>query len=248
MYHSANINGINTYDDWHIIPTSPLRVSMPPVREQYIELIGANGDFDLSESLTGYPLYQNRTGSWEFLVLNSYNGVSNFDPSKLYSEIAYMVHGRKSKIVFEDDPEYYYSGRLSLGDWSSDPNNSTITINYNLDPYKYELQDAATKYEDVFKFYSISGNNIEIPINFADYVDRMPVHPEIIIRSDGSSTFSTKFTNEELNIVDRVNNELISGINEVPRYTITNFSGSNNCTLKVSGNGEIKVNFRNGRL
>lgn len=248
MYHSVNINGVNTYDDWHLIPTSPLMVSMPPIREQYLDLVGSNGYFDLTESLTGYPLYQNRTGSWEFLVLNAYNGVTNFNPSVLYSEIAYMIHGRQSKIVFEDDPEYYYSGRLSLGDWSSDPNNSKITIDYNLDPYKYDLQDIATKNENVFKFYPVNGENIEIPVNFADYVDRMPVHPEITIRSDGSSTFSTKFTNAELGMIDRVHNELLSGINEVPRYTITNFSGSNQCIIKASGNGEIKINFRNGRL
>lgn len=248
MYHSLTINGINTFDNWHLVPANRPVVAMPPVREQILELPGSNGNLDLTDSLTGYPLYGDRTGSWEFIVLNQFNGVENYDWSELYSQIAYAIHGVKSVVVLEDDPDYFYIGRLKLDSWTTEENNSKITISYVLEPYKYEIEDIATKYEDVFKFYSIdSSNNFEIPINLSDYVDRMPVHPEIIINSDGSSPVTANFVNKELNM-SRQFTELIPGVNPIPRFTITNFSGNNECKIYIIGKANVKINFRNGRL
>ena len=58
----------DTYETWHLIPTSRPVINPPEVKTKYVEIPGANGKLDLTESLTGYPLYDSRTGSIEYRV------------------------------------------------------------------------------------------------------------------------------------------------------------------------------------
>ena len=64
---------------------------------------------------------------------------NNYDWVHKYSDIMDYLHGRRMKIVLEDDPSYYYQGRLSVNEWKSEKDWSKITFDYNVDPYKYEI-------------------------------------------------------------------------------------------------------------
>ena len=134
MYHSVTFGDKNTYDDWHIVPSSRPLFSMPSVKEKYIDLPGSDGSIDLSEAITGYPVYANRTGSMEFIVLNGYG--QWYDR---YSEIADYLHGKYMLAFLEDDPNWYYIGRFSLNEWRSEKDWSRIVINYNVEPYKWSF-------------------------------------------------------------------------------------------------------------
>ena len=72
MYHSITFGDRNTWDDWHLIPSTRPLFNPPDAKTHYVDIPGANGQLDLIESLTGYPLYENRTGSIEFYVANGY--------------------------------------------------------------------------------------------------------------------------------------------------------------------------------
>ena len=133
MYHSIIIGDINTWDDWHLFPTSRPVVNPPEVKTEYVEIPGADGALDYTEVLSGVK-FKNRTGSWEFGVMNDYQ-----DWNVLYQKILSYIHGRKLRVVLEDDPLYYYNGRLSLNSWTSSEQFSTITIDYVLEPYKYPI-------------------------------------------------------------------------------------------------------------
>lgn len=134
QYHSINIGEKNTWDDWHLVPTSRPLVAAPQVKTSFIDLPGADGSLDMTNVLAGRPTYQRRSGSWEFLVMNDY-----FDWAVLYSEIMVYLQGKEFNVILDDDPGYYYTGRLAVNQWRSDPNWSKIVINYNFDPYKREL-------------------------------------------------------------------------------------------------------------
>lgn len=137
MYHSITIGDKNTYDDWHLVSTSRPLLSPPSVKTNYMEIPGRDGVLDLTDSLIGRPTYSNRTGSWDFVVLNEY--ASGEDWTTLYNEIMEYLHGQNYKIILEDDPSYYYYGRLSVNQWRSSKTWSRISINYNVGPYKYDL-------------------------------------------------------------------------------------------------------------
>ena len=72
MYHSITYGEKNTWDDWHLLPSTRPLFNPPPTKTKQVDIPGANGAIDLSESLTGYPVYENRTGSTEFYVANGY--------------------------------------------------------------------------------------------------------------------------------------------------------------------------------
>lgn len=137
--HSLIIGEKNTWTDWHLIPAKRPSVSMPQIRTKFIEIPGAFGTLDLTELLTGCPVYGDRTGSWEFIMDPDREDMTSW--ANLYQTIAMYVHGRRRRVVFTDDPEYYYEGRLAVAGLEPEEGYTTLTINYELDPYKLPVHD-----------------------------------------------------------------------------------------------------------
>lgn len=156
MYHSLDFEMIppkggthmrfNTYEDLFLVPTSRPVINPPTVKTKQIEVPGANGVIDLTESLTPYPVYNNRQGSIEFAVLNEkkLSGGKEMQWQTLYSKILNMIHGHKAKVILEDDPGWYYEGRWSVGNWTSNNDGtwSNVTLDYDLHPYKLSVYDS----------------------------------------------------------------------------------------------------------
>lgn len=144
-YHSITIGDKNTWDDWHLVPTSRPKFNMPPLKTNYIDVPGADGLLDLSTALAGRPTYGNRQGSFEFLVLNEkLDGTSSYGYwADRYSEIATYLRGREFRAVLDDDTAYYYEGRFSVNEWKSEAHFSKIVIDYNVGPYKKTSLSAA---------------------------------------------------------------------------------------------------------
>lgn len=156
MYHSLNFEMLppkigramkfNTYKDLFLVPTSRPVINPPTVKTKQIEVPGANGIIDLTESLTPYPVYNNRQGSIEFAVLNEkkLSGGKEMQWQTLYSKILNMIHGRRAKVILEDDPGWYYEGRWAVNNWTSNADGtwSNITLDYDLYPYKLSVYDS----------------------------------------------------------------------------------------------------------
>ena len=134
MYHSISFGDKNTWDDWRLVPSSRPVFNPPAQKVKTLDIPGGDGLIDLSTALTGYPVYQNRTGSFEFIVMN------DFKPwQKAYSDIMDYLHGRTMRAILEDDPEYFYEGRFTVNSWKSEKDWSKITIDYSVGPYKWSL-------------------------------------------------------------------------------------------------------------
>lgn len=135
MYHSITIGNKNTWTDWFLIPTSRPIVTLPQVKIKHIEIPGVDGELDVSALLTGRAMYGNRQGSWEFLITKYQT-----DWVTTYSTIANYLHGQWLRATLEDDPLYFYEGRFSI-QMSPGPSFSSLTINYNVGPYKRLLSN-----------------------------------------------------------------------------------------------------------
>ena len=68
MYHSITIGDKNTWDDWKMIPVSRPVVAPPVEKVLSVNVPGRDGTTYLSKSLTGYPVFKAREGSWEFYL------------------------------------------------------------------------------------------------------------------------------------------------------------------------------------
>ena len=144
MYHSITFidvddatKRVNTWEDWHLVPSSRPVIVPPKVQTKYVDIPGADGSLDLTDYLAGRPTFANREGTIEFTVLNNYNIERyKYNWSRLYSDIMDYLHGKRKLMILEDNPHYYYKGRFSVDSWATDQHNSKITIGYNLWPYK----------------------------------------------------------------------------------------------------------------
>ena len=124
----------NTWDDWHLIPSSRPVVAPPALNEKFIEIPGLDGSFDATDFLTGYPTFKDRTGSIKFYVANDY-----WNWEVAYTTIMSFLHGQRMYMMLEDDPSYFYEGRFSIDEWASEESNSTISIKYRVHPYKRSI-------------------------------------------------------------------------------------------------------------
>lgn len=159
MYHSITFGdgtlnqdgkfvGKNTWEDWHLIPSSRPTIAQAGVSTTFVDIPGRrDGPIDLSEYLTGGIVYGQRSGSFEFIVDNDHEYWIT-----IQMKIAQYLHGKRMRMVLEDDPEYYYEGRFTLNDWKSESWNSKITINYVVGPYKYRIKDDLPWLWDTFNF------------------------------------------------------------------------------------------------
>ena len=154
--HTINFDGVNigagytrhTYLDWFLVPTERPSIEKAPVKEHFIDIPGSNGGLDLTESLTGYPLYDFIEGDFEFNILNDrvlpiLN--DNCEVTKetyiswevLNRDIRNFLNGKKLYMMLEDDPSWYYYGRFTVEKYdSSESSNSKIKINYKVYPFK----------------------------------------------------------------------------------------------------------------
>ncbi len=238
MYYSVNFGDKNTYDDWHLVPDSRPVVMPPEPKTTMIEVPGANGSIDLSESLVGYPVYQNRKGSMTFIVLNGYE-----DWTSIYSKIANYLHGRRLRMSLEDDPDWFYEGRFNFKEWVSNNDGtwSNVEIEYEVDPYKY--------YKNLSTYIlTLSGGNGTINLNTDDKIGRVPVVPDIKITNVGGSGLTLTLTNAELGISNLSRTFSSNKTYKVHEFVVSAMNPANVCQFAVSGTGTVEVSFRKGEL
>lgn len=144
-FHSVSFGGTsgdftevrNTYSTWHLVPDSVPIVELPEQKKQTVDIPGSNGVLDLSMSLTKFPLFNRRSGSMTFIFVPWFGDKTS---QEVRDDLFYYLHGKKRRMVLEDDPDYYYIGYFSVK-WTnnSDSSPSTVEISYDLEPYKYSV-------------------------------------------------------------------------------------------------------------
>ena len=237
MYHSITFGEKNTWDDWHLIPSSRPIFNPPKPKTNYVDIPGANGHLDLSEVVSGEVVYEARTGSLEFIVDNGHK-----EWHDLYSEIMNYLHGKTMRAVLEDDPTFYYEGRFSVNQWKSEPHNSKITIDYTVNPYKLEQNSSLYDWEwDTFNFEtgfirSYKDLSVNGTLNLTIPGTRMSVTPLFIVSSTDGTGLKVNYQGEEYNLPD----------GETRVINIRICSGDN--LLTFTGNGTLSIDYRGGSL
>lgn len=245
MYHSIKIDGIDCYSEWGLIPDGRVHVVPPSVKTKVVEIPGSNGTIDLTTSLTGYPLYGNREGSFNFFITRK---GQNYNWVTLNDKLLKVIHGRKIKVILEDDPEYYYVGRCTLGEWTEGRPYDTISLNYVFEPYKWNLMNNIEQFPDVEWTKTINSGTEDGYSDLANYLNDAPISPIIKIENTGGDigTVGFSFKNEELGI--DVDTRLPVGVQKCPLFTMTNMSGENVISLVAKDPCRLTLSYRNGKL
>lgn len=228
----------HSFRDWGLILKSRPEISSPEPKYVYVDIPEADGQIDLTESLTGNVAYNNRTVKCEFNVIDARNRWDN-----IYSEILDYLHGQKMKFIKDEDSSYYYIGRFQVDEWKSDKRTSTIIISGNVEPYKLEMFSSLENWEwDSFNFETgvireWSGLIVDGTLLIEVVGSRKPVVPTFTVKSDDGSGIDVKWKGTTYSLSD--------GTSKVANIT---FHGTTKETLTITGNGTITIDYRGGRL
>ena len=159
----------HSWNDFQLILAAKT-IGTPSPKTETIDIPGGDGVLDLTEFF-GETKYENRTLTFEFSSV-----VIPSDFMSLFSMVQNALHGRKMKITLDDDPGWYYIGRISVSEWKADRNIGKLTIDCDCEPYKYQISPTViTK--------AISGTSI---INLPN--SRKRVVPEVKVTSGSGLT------------------------------------------------------------
>lgn len=217
MARGTDFGGIHSYHDLHLIQAS---VSVQPAEPKFnfIDIPGADGSKDFSESPAGRVLYNTREITWTFKLYPGEDWVTK------YSEVSNAINGRACHIVLDEDPDYYYVGRVAVTQHVAESILHTITVVATCQPYK--LQQSETR---VAADLTTTNRTMSL-VN-----DRMPVAPMITVTAATTLTWKggtyslTAGTHKVLDIM------LAEGVNTLQAKT-------------VSGTGTITITYRKGAL
>ena len=204
----------NTFRDWHIVPLGRPTISPPQQKLSVIDIPGANGVMDLSNSLTKYPVFGNRTGNMTFAV-----DYDKTDWLTAYTKILKFLQGVDVRFILEDDPLFFYEGRVYVEDFNSrnDGTWSELTLGYDLQPYRRSIYTSLDDnwLWDPFNFetdviQSSVFNAIEVTdssstpwenvqeYDFTGLVDSMPVIPNITVDTSNGQPMLARVMNTDL--------------------------------------------------
>ena len=149
--HSINVTRLDTGEErnfakhWNMFPATELSFQPPEPKYVYEETGGVDGSLDETENAADRVLYNNRTGSWELYITNRTGLELDISESiswaDMQSDLSNFLHGQKCKIQLEDDPNYYYIGRLKISGFDPNKHYQHVNIDYEVEPYKYELDE-----------------------------------------------------------------------------------------------------------
>lgn len=248
----------NTLKDWYLVPLSRPVINPPKQKLQTINIPGANGVLDLSNSLTHYPVFENRTGNIKFAVLNDKPG---HDWLTVYTKIMKYLQGNNVKMIMEDDPKYYYEGRVYVDEWDSknDGTWSEISLGYDLQPYRRSVKSSIGDWlwdpfnfetdmvtDTVFSAIPVD-SDVFVEHDFTGLVDMMPVIPEFTVDSANDQPIYAQLYNSDLKI-NWKDITLNPGTHTYYDCILCEVLPESEVKMRFKGHGQVTIDFRSGRL
>lgn len=208
-------NNIHSYHDLRLVLTGYPKISPAVPKRKLVEVLGMDGALDISRTLTGFMHYNRRTMQLSFAIM----APRALWPD-IHSDIMDRLHGMEMNIILDDDPEYMYTGILTVEDYDPGKVTSAVTITADIEPYKKRLKDT-------IKSFTVNGSKAAIR------VERMPTVPLITASTAMSMTF------------DGVTYSLKAGENEFPDVILRHDQEN---AFTFTGSGTVALSYREGRF
>lgn len=224
-----NINTLSMWDFFLVTKT----ITPPQPKLYKIDVPGGNGSLDLTESLFGSIAYDDRSITMKFRCIGDWR---MWDIKR--TDILAALHGRRMKIIFEDEPTYFYEGRVIVTSFRYNKDVAEMEVQADCDPFKYELSSEGSDWLwDTFDFelgvitddYTTVSGTTKVTIT----VKKKPICP----RFKADSVITLKYGGLE---------KTIPANKEITFYDIYMTEGSH--TLTFEGNGKVKIMYNNGVL
>lgn len=204
----------HTFDDWGLVLTEK-SLGLPTPKTSSVKIEGADGELDTSEVVSGEIKFSNRQLTFKLTLTDNYE-----DFNDKLTEVANYLHGKKLKIILDEDDQYYYNGRCAIDEWLTDRRIGQIAIICDCEPYKYDLNET---------IITATVNGTET-VNI--YGKRRTVSPTI--KCSGTIALS----------IDGETVDLYEGTQEI----LDCYIKEGNNTLTFIGNGDVEISYVGGEL
>ena len=195
---------LHSYRDLRLILAAK-EMGAPEVKVNKIDIPGADSALDLTDFF-GEPKYDDVKHKFTF---------SSIEPQETFltqfSEIKNAIHGKKVRIILDDDPSFFYLGRCFVSSFTNDKGIGSVSVECECEPYKYKLAKTTVS-------KAVNGTEIITLTN-----GRKRVEPTIttsaamtIAFSGGSWTTSAgTFTIPELELAEGNNDVTVTGVGNI---------------------------------
>lgn len=159
------VDGVDLSIRFQMILLDGYTLSPPEPKTYTVDIPGGDGVIDLTQSLTGDVVYNNRQQEFPFMVVNP----ESFETVK--TKVSNFLHGKAFDYQMTMDPGYTYHGRFTVNEYShalyAYPGLvGVFTIAIDAEPYKL-------KKHMVYKLNATGGQSFRLESG------RKPVHPTI---------------------------------------------------------------------
>ncbi len=140
MLYGIKINGIDTLENWGLILLADLVETPPARKENIVPVPGSDGVLDLSETLTGEPVFDTRSVSGTL-----FRCADQWTMAYLHGMLLDNYHGQRVRLSVPSDLFHYYSGVLQIGEYSE---NAPGRIPFSVpmaDPWRYKNEVTTVK-------------------------------------------------------------------------------------------------------
>ena len=210
-----SFDGLHSYRDFRLV-LAPKEIGSPQVKRYQIEVPGADGMLDMTDFF-GDAKYENVTHTFEFSL-----PVPQTELLYTYQSIKNAIHGKKMRIILDDDPLFYHVGRCEVSPLTQEKTIGKLSITCDCEPYKLKLQKTVFKIDVDGEFVTTIPNS------------RKRVVPEVQIETAGS-----------IRIVYQNNIwDLGSGSYTLPELELA--EGNNE--VSVTGTGSVTFTYQEGAL
>ena len=194
---------LHSFNDLRLILTSK-EIGSPEIKVRKIEIEGADSAIDYTDFF-GEPKYSDVTHKFNFSTI-----VHQAEFLSLFSTVKNTLHGKKMRIILDDDPLFYYVGRLNVSRFTNEKNIGNISVEADCEPYKYKLAKTVVS-------KTVNGTNNVVLVN-----GRKMAVPEVKITTEGTIRIeyqgvniwdlgSGSFTLPELELVEGENLVTVTG-------------------------------------
>lgn len=124
---------LHSYDDLKLILNSK-ELGAQKVKSKKLDIEGADGSLDLTEFF-GVPRYEDVTHKFTFSTILPQNQFI-----RQFTDIKNAIHGKKMRIILDDDPLFFWAGRCHVSGFTSEKGVGKVEIECDCEPYKYRIE------------------------------------------------------------------------------------------------------------
>lgn len=132
--HSINFKKVNdssfknSWKDFHLIPTKRPSINIPQPNTFIVQIPGTNKRIDITDHIDPKLTFGKCEGEWEFKI--AHEEWDNWETA--FNTITNYINGDDNIIYLSDEPDYYYSGVLTISNYKPEKDYSTIVVHYEL--------------------------------------------------------------------------------------------------------------------